>query len=224
MVRNYQFRFTTNLTWLFFFWITHRIEKFPSRCRIHVGHPAGDLLEVHMGIFHSSRLNGNFYLLFRQLSFLRIRGIRLPCSAHSFGLGFGSHCIASASSVGTLRHFQAGKRIIFRCNFFIFLPLPCSKRSFCTQRFKSSWQATDEWGPKDPKIRSQWILFKQDPPPDPPMLPKWMRKMLKMDSIALKNNSIGHHGGGSLSTASIVRLAVDDESSTSIPSKIGERF
>ena len=53
------------------------------------------------------------------------------------------------------------------------------------------------------------------------MMPKWMMKMLKMDSLALKSNSIGHQS--SLSTASIVRLSADDESNVPIPPETSDQ-
>ena len=88
------------------------------------------------------------------------------------------------------------------------------------QRVKSSLIATDTWGPSDPKTRSQWILFKQDPPAESSgnWLPKWIRRVFKRDSKAINNSTAGlrhHNPVVSQSSVSIIQIGRSQESITS---------
>ena len=70
---------------------------------------------------------------------------------------------------------------------------------------KTSCVATDEWEPKAPKIRSQWILIKQDPF-EIKWAPKLMRRLFKMDSNKLSTSLNRHNPVVSQSSVSIIRM------------------
>ncbi len=112
------------------FWID-RIEEFLARHGIHVGHPPGHLLEIHLGFFHSFLFDGHLYLLSGQLPHFCHRWLRLSSFFDWLRLGtrrFGSY---PSANLGRNRHLQT-ERISLGCKLYLLLnsQLTCTKLEF----------------------------------------------------------------------------------------------